>query len=417
MAPSVHCLPMLLQQPPCMTTDVDLLILGGGCAGLSLAWRLSELGDNCPTVLILDKRTHYSNDRTWCFWDNHDARIDNLIEHQWRWLGLTSPMKKVQFDCGRSAYQMLAASSFYSRALQAVRSCPAISLSLGQAVVSEPIHGPSGWTMPSDAGPITARMVVDTRPQAVPAAGGAALWQSFYGQEVSCEAEVFAPDAAELMDFGAGVDVKCDVNADGQIPFTYVLPISKHRALIEATVFGPSPLERAALSAQLDAAVNRYTAGNAFSTLRSESGVLPMGLVRKPPSLGAGYVAVGVMAGGARPSSGFAFQRIQQWADQCCAAIAAGGVPTSHRRDPPLVRMMDQLFLQVLRAQPQAAPALFLSLFERADSACVIRFLSGKSTVWDCLQVMKALPAKHFIEQLLPSPPAWLASRARASTR
>ena len=388
-----------------MTHDVDLLILGGGCAGLSLAWRLAALGAACPRTLILEQRALYSNDRTWCFWDNHDIRLDGLMTHEWRWLQLTWRAKTVRFDCGQSAYQMLAASSFYDRALQAIGGCPAITLAQRQAVTAEPTRGPAGWTVASNMGQITARMVVDTRPQATPAAGGATLWQSFYGHEVCCDADVFTPEAAELMDFTAG--------EQGQIPFTYVLPISKNRALIEATVFGPVPLQRAALMAQLDAAVRQYTAGSAFSIERSESGILPMGLVRAPPSLGAGHVAVGVMAGGARASSGFAFQRIQQWAGQCAAALAAGQLPTGHRSDPLLVRLMDRLFLQVLRAAPQTAPDLFLALFERADSACVIRFLSGRSTAKDCLQVMRALPAKHFVQQLFSSLPAVVLNRAR----
>ena len=386
-----------------MTVDVDLVILGGGCAGLSLAWRLSALGKACPKVLILEKRTAYDNDRTWCFWDNNDARMRGLISHEWRWLKLTSSAKTIRFDCGQSTYQMLAASSFYDRALQAISTCPAISLARGQMVMVEPTYGSNGWNLATAVGQISAGMVVDTRPHALPVAGGASLWQSFYGHEICCDAEVFTPEAVELMDFTIG--------AQDQIPFTYVLPVSKHRALIEATVFGPQPLGQAALLSQLDTAVARYTAGNAFSIVRSESGILPMGLTYKPPSLGKGHVAVGVMAGGARPSSGFAFQRIQQWADQCCKSIAAGRSPTGHRGDPPLVRMMDQLFLQVLRAQPQAAPELFLSLFEHAESACVIRFLSGRSTVFDCLQVMKALPAKHFIQQLFLSPPSWFLKR------
>ena len=387
-----------------MALDVDLLILGGGCAGLSLAWRLSELGAACPRVLILEKRLTYSNDRTWCFWDNEDVRLNGLIEHQWRWLRLTWQTRNVLFDCGQSAYQMLAASSFYDRALEAIENCPAITLSLGQAATTEPAHGPAGWTLASGLGQITAQMVVDTRPQGIAAPGGATLWQSFYGHEVCCDTDVFTPQAAELMDFSMG--------AQGQIPFAYVLPLSEHRALIEATVFGPDPLGQAALSAQLDGAVKHYLAGNAYSVVRSESGILPMGLARKPSSLGPGHVAVGVMAGGARASSGFAFQRIQQWAGQCCAALAAGNPPTAHRDDPWLVQMMDRLFLQVLRAAPQVAPELFLSLFERADSACVIRFLSGNGTLKDCLHVMKALPAKHFVQQLFSSLPMLLSRRA-----
>ena len=386
-----------------MAVDADLVILGGGCAGLSLAWRLSKLGDACPKVLILEKRATYSNDRTWCFWDSNDERMNGLITQEWRWLKLTCMAETVWFDCGRSAYQMLAASSFYDRVLRAIGDCSAITLAQGQVVMAEPTLDSAGWALTSNIGKITARMVVDTRPRIAPIAGGATLWQSFYGHEVCCEAEVFTPEAAELMDFTAGVQ--------GEIPFTYVLPISRHRALIEATVFGPIPHGQAALSPQLCDAVNQYTSGNAFSIVRSESGILPMGIVSTPPSLGPGHVVVGVMAGGARASSGFAFQRIQQWAEQCSTAIAAGHPPTGHRDDPQLVRMMDRLFLQVLRTAPQAAPELFLSLFERADSACLIRFLSGKSTVKDCFQVMRALPARHFVQQLFSSFPAFLSKR------
>ena len=382
-----------------MVTDVDVLILGGGCAGLSLAWRLAELGANCPSVLILEKRNTYVNDRTWCFWDDNDTRMAGLLAQQWRWLKVGGLSRTVSFDCGRSAYQMLAASSFYDRALRVIHDCPSIILAQGQAVGGEPVRGPDGWTAASSLGNIKAQRVIDTRPSVLPATGGATLWQSFYGHEVCCDADVFTPEAAQLMDFTAGVH--------GQIPFTYVLPITARHALIEATVFGPEPLGQDALAAQLDAAVQQHTAGASFDIVRSESGILPMGLTHLPTSLGAGHVAVGVMAGGARASSGFAFQRIQQWADQCAAAMAAGRAPTAHRADPPLVRMMDQLFLRVLRDAPHVAPDLFLSLFERADPASVIRFLSGKGSVRDCLNVVTALPAKVFVRQLMLSSPTW----------
>lgn len=387
-----------------MGIDVDVLIVGGGCAGLSLAWRLAELGTACPRVLILEKRTTYVNDRTWCFWDVHDARFEGLLAHEWRWLALSAAAKTVKFDCGPTAYQMLAASSFYDRALQVIRACSSITLAQGHAATAEPVCDAAGWRLASTQGPIRAQMVVDTRPRGLPSAGDATLWQSFYGHEVCCEADVFNPDVAQLMDFTPG--------ARGQIPFTYVLPITERRALIEATVFGPEPLGPVALAAQLDAAVNHHTVGHAFEISRSENGMLPMGLTRRIASEAAGYVAVGVMSGGARPSSGFAFQRIQQWADQCCAAIAAGAAPTAHRADPLLVRAMDQLFLQVLRDAPEAAPELFLSLFERADSASVIRFLSGKSSVTDCLKVIMASPAKNFLRQLLACSPAFSAKQA-----
>jgi glycine/D-amino acid oxidase-like deaminating enzyme len=33
-----------------MNQHFDLVIIGGGCAGLSLAYQLSQFGDNCPEL-------------------------------------------------------------------------------------------------------------------------------------------------------------------------------------------------------------------------------------------------------------------------------------------------------------------------------------------------------------------------------
>lgn len=377
-----------------MAREVDLLILGGGCAGLSLAWRLSELGPACPKTLIVEQRATYNNDRTWCFFAGMDSRADALVAQQWRFLRLSAANKTVRFDCQSNAYQMLAGSDFYSHVNKALDQCPAMRRTLGTRVIEEPTKTAAGWQVETSHGRITARMVVDTRPPLVPKKGLATLWQSFYGEEVWCESGCFDMECADLMDFTPGLP--------GQIPFTYVLPISPHRALIEATVFGPEPLHPAELALQFDTAMHKYVGTRRFKSIRLESGILPMGLVSKPPDIGTGLVRVGVMAGGARASSGFAFQRIQQWAEQCCNAIAAGYLPIGHATDPWMVRMMDQLFLKAIARGPGVAPDLFMSMFEKSDSACVIRFLSGCSTLKDCLEIMASLPAKRFIKQLLP---------------
>ncbi|MFT5963166.1 MAG: lycopene beta-cyclase, partial [Burkholderiaceae bacterium] len=66
-----------------MSTDPALLILGGGCAGLSLAMRLAALGRDCPRTVVIEPRTVYGNDRTWCFWGNATAPLADLSCHQW----------------------------------------------------------------------------------------------------------------------------------------------------------------------------------------------------------------------------------------------------------------------------------------------------------------------------------------------
>ena len=82
--------------------EYDVMILGGGCAGLSLASRLAELGSNCPRVLIPEKRPVYSNDRTWCFWDDGNLRTRLLSRHQWHSMSIQTRSQKVKVDCESS---------------------------------------------------------------------------------------------------------------------------------------------------------------------------------------------------------------------------------------------------------------------------------------------------------------------------
>ena len=378
-----------------MVSEVDLIILGGGCAGLSLALRLCALGTACPKTLVIEQRPAYYNDRTWCFWGDSETKVESLVSHEWQWLELTSGKRAVLFDCGSNSYQMIAASDFYAYARQAIQQTTSVRLNLGTAVTAEPIKVATGWCVETDQGKVIAKMVVDTRPGQTCDSKNAVLWQSFYGHEVACEVESFDSQRAVLMAF--------TTTTFNQIAFTYILPISRHRALIEATVFGPQPLKAIDLTEQLEVAKIRCLDKNNSFIVRSESGTLPMGLTNRPNSigLGQGHIKVGVMSGAARPSSGFAFQRIQHWAEQCCLSIAQGNGPVGHAKDPLIMRMMDHLFLKVIASKPQLAPDLFLSIFEKANSASVIRFLSGRCTSKDYFQIMSALPSSHFIRQLL----------------
>ena len=49
--------------------DFDFVIIGGGCAGLSLAYEL-EINNKLKnkTLAIIEPRNDYKKDKTWSFW-------------------------------------------------------------------------------------------------------------------------------------------------------------------------------------------------------------------------------------------------------------------------------------------------------------------------------------------------------------
>jgi len=387
-----------------MPTEVDLLIVGGGCAGLSLAMHLADFKQRAPTTLILEQRPRYENDRTWCFWGDDKTPFAALAAYQWRSVSVAKADQVVRVECADAAYQMLASEQFYSAAARALSNAPRIQLQMDSPLLSEPQSKGGRWHFQTSKGKFSAAMVVDTRPAAPVANDAALMWQSFYGQEIDCSQPIFEPDCAELMSFSSA--------SPGRVAFTYVLPISSTRALVEFTVFAVKPQSAKALSADLAAAIEQRVKGAVFAVLRSEQGVLPMGLT---PALkdsgahdkGSTYVRVGLFAGAARPATGYAFQRIQRWAGDCAARIAGGGAPLAHTQDPWLLARMDTLFLQVIQRQPQLAPDMFMDIFSRVESQRVIRFLSDQGRLSDYAAIVWALPFRPFLRQLFRLP-SWL---------
>lgn len=375
-----------------MTSDVDLLILGGGCAGLSLAIRLAELGERCPRTRILEPRRQYVHDRTWCFWNDGSTRFTTMFAHQWRNLSVRAGGQSTNIDCGATPYCMLPSNAFYAAALEAIAANSRIELAMGTTAAGIRRGSAKDWRVETCHGECRAKMVVDTRPDPDRAARDAILWQSFEGREIECGFDAFDPSSADLMDFQ-----RSDAN---DIRFTYVLPVSSRRALIETTVFGGFPLRPGALRTELDVAIKRLVGAGTFDIVRSEYGALPMGNLQTPVDGDRSYVRVGVTSGGARASTGYAFQRIQRWADRCAQSLADGKGLAGHARDPLLLRAMDRLFLCVLRRQPASAPEMFLSMFQDVPARRIIKFLSDRGALQDYAAVALALPLAPFLKEI-----------------
>jgi len=354
--------------------------------------RLAALGQDCPKTLILERRADYTYDRTWCFWGDVSPSVSRLTEHRWPTIKLRSADRHIEVDCHSMPYRMISGSGFYRAALKAIEQSVRIDLRLGVSQSSEPRKLNGRWHIQTSDAIYGGALLVDTRPIPNPAAENALLWQSFSGHEIECDAEVFDPACADLMDFTAA-----DSTA---VHFNYVLPFSPTRALVETTVLSPERIGYGALSGKLHDAIAGRLNGNSFRVLRTESGVLPMGGMPRRAGGDATYVRAGLTAGGARASTGYAFQRIQTWADSCCQSICRLGVPTPHSPDPLLLRGLDRLFVSLLRSHPEIAPSLFLSLFEKTRSERLIRFLSDRGTLFDYAAIAAALPARPFLAEI-----------------
>jgi lycopene beta-cyclase len=376
-----------------MTRNYDLIILGGGCSGLSIASRLAKSGTSCPQTLILESRAKYKDDRTWCFWESRQTWGSELIRQRWPEMTVESPAGAAELHCPTLPYAMITSQDFYKASLDVLEPSSDMDLKLGSAVRSVVKTKDQKWLVETQEGQFRSSMVIDTRPQRVPRSGDSILWQSFSGVEVRTLKNCFHPGRMTLMDFTQ--------TAGDRILFTYLLPFSERQALIEVTEFSAFPVSAERLGSDLEAAIAKHARGSLVEVVRREDGVLPMGQMAVPESADSSYTYAGLSAGGARPCTGYAFQRIQRWADLCSRELLAGQLPVGHRPDPRWLSGMDALFLRVLRAHPELAPSIFFSLFAGTATDRVIRFLSDEASAIDVMSVVSALPAGPFVTELL----------------
>ena len=64
--------------------EFDYVIIGGGCAGLSLAYELEikeKLKDK--TLAIIEPRLEYKRDKTWSFWKVVPHNFDDCVKKNW----------------------------------------------------------------------------------------------------------------------------------------------------------------------------------------------------------------------------------------------------------------------------------------------------------------------------------------------
>ncbi|MEM9071657.1 MAG: lycopene cyclase family protein, partial [Myxococcota bacterium] len=252
---------------------MSLLIVGAGCAGLSLAVHLVEAGIRQPIQLV-DPREGYGSDRTWCSFRVRSHPFDECIAHRWsRWQLRYGGV--VERQSPRHPYVHIPGEAFYAKALEILEGAPNVSLHLGvegRALtrVGDKVH------LETSAGMLEGTWAFDSRP--VPHASSRGLVQHFRGFFVRTEEAVFTPDVAMLMDF--------DVPQDRGLRFAYVLPLREDMALIEDTFFTPSSF---AIGEEL---LPRVLGDTAYNVMREEGGSIPM-TVEAPPAPPEGVVRIG----------------------------------------------------------------------------------------------------------------------------
>ncbi|RZK95394.1 MAG: FAD-dependent oxidoreductase, partial [Hymenobacter sp.] len=115
----------MLQSLPAVPT-YDYVLVGGGAAGLSLAYHLAqEPRLATKRVLLIEPEAKDQNDRTWSFWADEPTLFDELAVGEWAKIAFRSPGFERVFDLGAYRYRTIRGLDFYQFVHQALAARPA----------------------------------------------------------------------------------------------------------------------------------------------------------------------------------------------------------------------------------------------------------------------------------------------------
>ena len=351
--------------------EFNYIIIGGGCAGLSLAYEL-EINDKLKekTLAIIENRKEYKRDKTWSFWKVFNHNFDDCVIKSWNNFTINSPDSSHELTNKKFPYQSIDSGKFYKKINSKLSTNSNISffknlneINSENSIIFNSVH----------------EKELDK----------SKLWQHFQGIEIETTKNIFDEEIVNLMDFN------CDQRND--VHFFYTLPFSKNKALIETTWL--SNLDDQSLM-DYDLQLENYIKNNLgiknYKINFTEKGAIPLfhPLIKNNNKT----VYIGSAGGMTRLSTGYTFLNIQEHSKYIVKNIDKIEKIKKYKIGKKY-QFLDKIFLRVLKNNPDKMPKIFFEMF-KVSSSCIIKFLSNKSNIFEDINIIRRMPKLIFIRAL-----------------
>ena len=370
----------------------DYIIAGTGAAGLSLAYHLQQSSAlRQKKLLLIDKAPKQGNDRTWCFWAQPEFPFAEILAKQWRYLDFHGVGFAQKFDIDPYRYCLLRSADFYQYIQEALLKNPSVEFVYGE-IEDLQSHADKASVRVNEQSYEAAWAFSSLPAPRTPKDGHFYLKQHFKGYWLEVPQDTFEMDSAGFMDFRIP-------QVAHEARFMYVLPLSARKALVEFTIFSEQLLPQAEqYDAQLQAYIKDFLKIKDYHIGEEEFGIIPMDSEPYPAQIGSRILNIGIAGGAAKPSSGYAFLRMQKQAKALVAQLEKRGRPTPYK---PLAQyqLYDNTLLNVMATEKYPASKAFTRLFERHPIHRIFRFLDEESSFWkDDLKIMWEMPHLPFLK-------------------
>jgi len=351
--------------------EFDYIIIGGGCAGLSLAYELEiheKLKDK--TLAIIEPRKEYKKDKTWSFWKVTPHNFNDCVKKSWDNFSINVPNMTNHLECNNHPYQSIDSGLFYEK-------------------INSKLKENKNINFFKDLKDIDSKnsFIFNSVPSIKKSHSN--LWQHFCGVEVETQNDVFDDNIFNLMDF--------DCDQRESVHFFYTLPYSKNKAMVETTWLSKmNDASQKDYDKQLKDYIENHLNLKNYKITYKEEGAIP--LFYSVYEEAKNKIDIGTAGGMTRLSTGYTFLNIQEHSKYIREHIE--NIPKAKKFEiSKKYQFLDEVFLRVLKENPEMMPSIFFKMF-KSPSKTVIKFLSNKSNFLEDLSIILKMPKWTFIKAL-----------------
>lgn len=371
--------------------NYDYIIIGAGASGLLLA---DAMGNDSffaqKRILILDKNSKKTNDRTWCYWEKETGRFDTIIKKKWDTVHFEGSEISKRTKIAPYSYKMIQGIDFYNHFLNRIETYPNITFKQEEVIdLHETNTTVAVQTKDTDyIGNYIFNSIFDYK-MATVQKQYPVLQQHFIGWVVKTKKPIFNTDEVTYMDFS--------IPQKGNTRFMYVLPYSDDTALIEYTLFSEQLLDKKEYEEQIKHYLSDRFQCDTYDIIETEAGSIPMTCYDFRENHTARIRYIGTAGGWAKPSTGYTLMSTAKKVPKLIELIKKGA-PLKKLNLKNKFWYYDLLFLDVLHSDNANGHKVFESLFESLSPQKVFKFLDEQTTLLEDLTFINSCPKLPFLK-------------------
>ena len=203
--------------------------------------------------------------------------------------------------------------------------------------------------------------------------------QPFKGWVIETEKDEFNPESFTFMDYRLGHEDKTC--------FTYVLPISKRKALVEFTFFVPELIEDKVYDEKLKQFISEKLNIESYSILEVEQGVIPMSSYPFWNENNKKYLKIGTGGGWVKASTGYSFKNVERKVAELINSLKFTKMPQKAAWQKRF-RFYDEVLLNILYQKNKKGPEVFERMYSKNKAHEIFKFLDEETTFTEELKIM-----------------------------